>query len=388
MRRFVTAALLAGLVPASALAQPAPAQTPAPAATAPAATPAPAAAPAAPAAAPPAAPARAPNPWANSQMTIQTSANGSLFDNSYTLSGRANQVADMSITLAPRYRINRMFQLRSLWNFNIEFTNADNTTSRLEPRFSDPSLDLWAVGIPALGPVRLFLAAGLLFPVSSESRFRTTIVTPRLIAQAAWGVEAFGGDFAVIGRIVYSHPFTQYSTPGIRGDRPYPLPCSVGAAIAGGDCSGQGSGLTNVHDQLSWALILSQSWGDWSPGVFFQMTHQWAYDVAGVASGPDSPGVLDTHMRQSTFFAGWVDYNPVGWLTLEVGYQMGRSVLDGDGTYGNPVYGQYQDWRAYLSANIVLDKFFDAIRGGAGGGGGVIRTQNTPATPQLPFARF
>jgi hypothetical protein len=107
-----------------------------------------------------------------------------------------------------------------------------------------------------------------------------------------------------------------------------------------------------------------------------------------VASGPDSPGVLDTHMRQSTFFAGWVDYNPVGWLTLEVGYQMGRSVLDGDGTYGNPVYGQYQDWRAYLSANIVLDKFFDAIRGGAGGGGGVIRTQNTPATPQLPFARF
>ncbi len=98
--------------------------------------------------------------------------------------------------------------------------------------------------------------------------------------------------------------------------------------------------------------------------------------------------MLDSHYRYSTYFAGWLDYNPSGWLTLEAGYQLQRSVLDGDGRYGNPLGNDYQDWRVYLSANIVLDKFFEAISGSGAGGGGVIRTQNTPRSPTLPFARF
>jgi hypothetical protein len=389
MRRFVTAALLASLVPASALAQqtptPAAAPTTEPAPAAPATTTAaaaPAATPPAPApAAPAAAPARAPNPWAGSQLNVQTSANGAFFDRSYVLSGDSTSAADMSITLSPRYRLNRVFQLRASWNFNMEFTNADNTTTRLEPRFSDPSLDLWATGLPPLGNLRFALAAGLVFPVSVESRANTLILTPRVIGQAAWSVEAFGGDFALIGRVAYSHPFQQYTTPGIRGSFPYNRSC----VTASGDCSGQLRGSTNVHDQFTWSVILSQSWGDWSPGVFFQMIHQWAYDIPTATLGT---GAQDSHYRQSTYFAGWLDYNPVGWLTVEAGYQMQRSVLDGDGTYGNPFYGQYQDWRVYLSANIVLDKFFEAIGGSGAGGGGVIRTQNTPRSPIIPFARF
>lgn len=373
MRRFVTAALLAGLVPASALAQ----QTPAPAAT-PTAS-APAATPAAPAAAPAAA--RAPNPWAGSQLNVQTSANGAFFDRSYVLSGDSMSAADLSITLSPRYRLNRMFQLRASWNLYVELTNADNTTTRLEPRFSDPSLDLWATGLPALGNLRFALAAGLVFPVSVESRANTLILTPRVIGQAAWGVDALGGEFALIGRVAYSHPFQQYTTAGVRGDFPYGRSC----VTASGDCSNQLRGSTNVHDQLTWSVILAQTWGDWSPGVFFQMIHQWAYDIPNATLGT---GAADTHYRQSTYFAGWLDYNPVGWLTIEAGYQLQRSILDGDGRYGNPFGNDYQDWRVYLSANIVLDKFFEAISGASAGGGGVIRTQNTPRSPILPFARF
>ncbi len=373
MRRFVTAALLVGLVPASALAQ----QQPATAPTAPAAAPAPAA---------PAAARRA-NPWSGSQLNVQFSANGAFFDRSYVQSGDYFSALDFSLTLSPRYRINRMFQLRASWNLYVEITDAENTTTKREPRFSDPSLDLWATGLPALGNLRFAIAAGFVFPVSVESRANTLILTPRVIGQAAWGVDALGGEFALIGRVAYSHPFQQFTTSTIRGDAPYPRSC----VTLSGDCSdasNQLRGGTNVHDQFTWSLILSQTWGDWSPGLFFQMIHQWAYSVPMVTSDPSTPGVLDSHYRQSTYFAGWLDYNPSGWLTLEAGYQLQRSVLDGDGRYGNPLGNDYQDWRVYLSANIVLDKFFEAIGGSGAGGGGVIRTQNTPRSPTLPFARF
>jgi hypothetical protein len=355
MRRFVIAALIAAALPTSAWAQQ----------TAPA-TPVAAPVPTAPA---PAAPARRPSRWAGSQMSLQLAANGAFFNRSYVLSGDSTSTADMSFTFSPRYTINRQFQLRANWSFLYEFTNSDSTTTNHEPRFSDPTVDLWFRGIPPVGDFAFAVATGLAFPVSPESRANTLIATPRVIAQAAWGIEAFGGEFSVLTRATYQHPITQYTTPGVRGDRPYALTC-FGSALT---CSDQLRGGTNVHDQLGWFLLLSQTWGKFSPGLFFSMTHQWASAVPYVGGDAANVGARNSHLRQSTYFSGWLDYNPTPYMTLEVGYYMGRSVLDADGTYGNPIYAPYQDWRVYVSANIVLDKFIDAITGASAGGGGVIR---------------
>jgi hypothetical protein len=391
MRRFAPVALLAVLSPASALAQQAPAaQAPAPAtpAAAPtaAATPTPAVAPS-----PAAAPARRPTPWAASQLSITSSANGDLFDRSYRPSSNAIAALDLNVSLRPRYRISRAWQVRARWDFNIEFTNSDTTQSYREPRLSDPTTDLWFLGIPALGDFRFAIAAGFLFPVSPESRANTLIVQPRVIGQAAWGIEALGGEIAVIGQVVYSHPFFQYSTPGVTGQFPYARTSSgADSGLALGTINNQLSGRTNVHDQLSWTLILAPSWGKWSPGLAFSMTHQWAYGETHNASAPDGTqvgvGSSGSHVRQLTSFSGWLDYTANSWFTAELGYFMTRRLLRDDGTYGNPIYDPYQDWRVYLNANIVLDKLFDAIRGSGQGEGGVIRTQNTPRRD--PTARF
>ncbi|MFO0602458.1 MAG: hypothetical protein U0324_04750 [Polyangiales bacterium] len=371
MRRFAPVALLTALAPASALAQQAPAATPAPAAApAPAATPAPA----------PAA-ARRPTPWAASQLSITSSANWDLFDYSYRPSSRSLSVIDLNVSLRPRYRINRALQLRARWDYNFEFTNSDTTQTQYEPRFGDPSLDLWFLGLPSLGDFRFALAGGFIFPVSPESRAQTLILTPRVIGQVAWGIEALGGEIAVIGQVIYSHRFLQYTTPGIRGDFPYQR--TVNADFTGSPgIANQLSGLPGVHDQLSWTVILAPSWGKWSPGVAFSMTHQWSYDISrgGSTTATTSANQLPTgdHLRQLSSFSGWLDYNPTAWLTIEAGYFMTRRLLRDDGTWGNPIYDPYQDWRVYLNANIVLDKFFEAITGGGQGEGGVIRTQNTP----------
>lgn len=396
MRRFVFAALLGGvMLPTTAFAQqsPNPPEATAQPQPAPASAQATPAAPAAPAAAGGAAPTSAPpsavNPprtssrWANSQLQATVTSNWSTFDPNYQLSGGATSVVDMNISLRPRYRLNRHLQLRGRWDYYYEFTNSNSTTTQHEPRFGDPSLDLWINSIPSVGDLSFKVAVGLLFPVSPESRATTLIVTPRVIGQAAWGVDAFGGEFGLIGQVSYSRPISQYTTPSVRNAPNYPRQCAGDGDLLA--CNLQLSGRTNVRDQLSWTAIVVQTWGLWSPGVAFGMTHQWAYglpstSVSGGLSATDV-GANDAHLRQLVSFSGWLDFSPNPWLTVEAGYYIFRNVLDADGTYGNPFYGQYQDWRMYLNANIVIDKFIDALRGTTDAGGGVIRTQNTPRQP-------
>jgi hypothetical protein len=233
----------------------------------------------------------------------------------------------------------------------------------------------------------------VLLPVSPEARAATLIIQPRVVAQVAWGIEALGGDIAVIGQAIYSHRFTQYTTPGVQGMFPYArqsLGSSLSADLGGfPGVNNQLIGLTNVHDQLTWIAILAGTWGRFSPGLAMIMTHQWSYDV-NRGPGAPSPGPYETavgsHTRQLSTFFGWLDVTANSWLTVEAGYFMSRRLLRDDGSWGNPIFDPYQDWRLYLNANIILDKFFDAITGAGGGDGGVIRTQNTPRRD--PFARF
>ena len=94
------------------------------------------------------------------------------------------------------------------------------------------------------------------------------------------------------------------------------------------------------------------------------LINSWAYsfkDLSGVARIDDP-----TSFRQSTYFGAALDYQITPWLAGEVGYQMLRNVLDGDGKIGNPFYSAYQDsMRVYLGTNVLLDKLFLAATGRA-----------------------
>jgi hypothetical protein len=330
------------------------------------------------------APARpAPLPWRQTQLlaTVGVSLPTLIRD----LTQYPNDTVDLSIAIRPRWTFNRMLQLRAGIAFNYEFTNADNTTTLHEPRFSDMNLDLWFTGIPALGgAVKFWVAPRLVFPVSVESRARTVIFTPGLVLQAAYGIDhVLGGDLAIIANGTFTHPLYQYTTPGIRTGQENRSTCF--GSGNGGNCNDQLSGLFNAANTVSWALIVAQSWDHISPGVFFSMQHIFPYQ------GTDNAVLMHnnpTSVRTNTIFAGWVDWIATPWFTAEVGYQVFRNLLNSDGTYGNPLYAPYQDTRFYLQTVFSLDKIYEIASGRSGGSGGVIRTRNDPPRPQGSFAMF
>jgi len=379
MRKLVLATTLAALtVPGFAQAQQsAPSTAPAAGPTAPpSAAATPAAAPA------PAAPPATPLFWRQSLVNFTVSANLNTFAPALQLT--PNRTVDMSLSLRPRFTLSRMFQIRAGLDLNYEFTNSDSTTTINEPRFSDPFVDLWVTGIPAVGPLKTWVAGRLSFPVSAESRAQTRIITTGLLFQAALGIEHFlGGDLTLIANAVYTHNFNEYSTSETRtAFRPA---CYGGPADTG--CANQLSGAANASDVLSWALIVAPSWGIWSPGLFFRMQHVFPHAFSDV-SGVSNVGVAPPRVRQTTFFAAWLDVNPNPWFTLEVGYSMGRNILGADGRYGNPIWDENQDMRLYVSTVFTIDKLYQAITGAGRGAGGVIRTQNTPRRGPAAIATF
>jgi hypothetical protein len=376
MTKLVMATTLAALaLPAVAQAQQAASTSSSTAGpTAPAAAAAPAPAPAA-----PAAPRAAPLFWRQSLINFTVSANLNSFAPALQLT--PNRTVDMSLSLRPRFTLSRMFQVRAGLDLRYEFTNSDTTSTINEARFGDPFVDLWITGIPAVGPFKFWVAPRLQFPVSPESRAATTILTTGLVLQAAVGVEHFlGGDLTLIAQGSYTHNFNQYTTPGTRTE--FSPNCFSGLS-----CLNQVSGVANAADVLSWAVIVAPSWGHWSPGLFFRMTHAFPYSLRSL-EGLSNVGEAPSRVRQSTFFAAWVDYNANPWLSLELGYSMGRNLLRADGRIGNPIWDEAQDMRVYVSTVFTVDKLYQALSGNDRGSGGVIRTENTPRRGPASIATF
>ena len=287
--------------------------------------------------------------WADTQAFVGFSANGAFFDNTYVMRGVWAAAADFSLALRPRFRVHRMLQLRAYWGLSVAHTG--DTTTRNEASLSDATVALWFDGIPAVGGLRVDLASWLTAPVSARSRANTMILGTGLLAQAHWNGQALGGTLRLIGRVGLTHLFHEYATPSVRGELPY---VRIGGA-------GQLSGVTNVSDALTWDLVVTQAWGMVSPGASFGMQHQWSLDVSPSSGGSSAlvGAYAQPQMRTYTSFALWLDVSPTSWLTLEAGYTLTRSLLDADGTYGDPFFARYQDWRVYLSASVVLDRLFD-----------------------------
>jgi hypothetical protein len=321
--------------------------------------------------------------WAQSQIYAMTSVNTNVFVPSQQQT--AAQTVESFVLFQPRFTLDKKhFQLRGRVAFSYEWTDtaSTGTTRKNEITFQDVIPSLWLRSVPVIPVLEIkpmpFIQAAI--PTSQASIARTMYVAPGVGLQLVKQFEHFlGGELDLIASGVFIHPFYEQTTPKTLTPMPYQQSCFASGPDTGSGCMGQGSGLANVENQINATLIASAEWGNWSPGAFMLIANQWAYTFSkrpGVSTPQEVGAQPPTNFRQSTFFSFWLDYHFNSWLTGEVGYQMFRNILKGNGSIGNPFFDPDQDMRVYLAVNIGLDKLYQAISG-EGGEGGVVRAKNT-----------
>ena len=326
----------------------------------------------------PAEPAKAPKkrPWAGTQIFAATTMTTATISRGQQQA--YNPTVDTYASISPRYAINDAFQIRGRIVFSYEFTNSDSTVTKNEPRFGDTLLQLFYRKIPELpGGIKPAAALNVGLPTSPESRARTLIFSPGATLQLSRTFEKLlpgRGDLDLLASSGYSHPIYRSTTPEIRGTAPYAFQC-----LGGSTCGDQLSGAFNPSDSLSYTALVSATWGKWSPALFYLGSSQWAYKGKEIEYNgrpvQSAEGFRPTNVRQSSYFAAWLDYEANSWLTAEVGYTLTRSALSEDGTRGNPFFDKYQDQRVYLGANINIDNIMKSLEGGPAEAG-VVRAQN------------
>jgi len=294
-----------------------------------------------------------------------------------------NPTIDTSLFFQPRYALSDALQLRGRLVFTYELTNSDTTVTRNEPRLSDTLAQLYYRKIPEVAGIKPLVGVSLALPTSPESRARTMLFSPGVVAQASKSfAHVWGGGVSLLAVAAYAHPIYGRQTAEIRGRAPYAFACAGGTS-----CQDQLSGVFNPSDIVSYSLIVSGHWGRWSPALMYLGTSQWVYQGKTPVNPIDGTPVVSpsgfepTIIRQTSYVSAWLDYDVNSWLTAEIGYAMLRNVLDEDGTRGNPFISRYQDMRVYLGANINVENAVLEISGGSGERG-VVRATNAFATPR------
>ena len=276
------------------------------------------------------------------------------------------------VRLRPRYYLSQHFQLRASWNLTTELTNSDTTSTLHEPRASDPTLSLWFHGTPAFLGARTSFFAGVQFPVSPESRADSLILGTGFGVQFARRFDGALGRLDLIGRVGAYKAFHQFTAPGIRGDFPYSRTCGSGTTATSCGGSATGAGYNTSHAVYA-NLTVAPRWGWFSPGLLLAWSTSWSYAPPESSRYlPDDP----TNASQSTRFAFWLDFIPSAWVTLELGYQLSRKILDADGSYGNPFFSSHGDSLLYVNATFSPEEVVRAVRGEPRGPGGIYRARS------------
>jgi hypothetical protein len=271
-------------------------------------------------------------------------------------------VVDTFMLFQPRFTLTKDWQLRARITANVEFTdNANSTTTASRTIvFGDVTPSLVFKGIPTFAGIKMLVSAGAALPTSPASQARTLILNPFLNLTFDRKFEkAAGGEFEVAVSSTFYHPFYRYTTAGLDSDPMYQPQC-FGAGDVG--CGLQSTGAANTENALSFLLTVSQTWGKWNPGAFFLLSNSWDYQFANLPGVEPEPNGK-TAFRQTSYFNIFLDYNATDWFTAEVGYQIFRTILDGESQIGNPFWDPYQDMRVYLGFNIGLDALYEALQG-------------------------
>lgn len=263
----------------------------------------------------------------------------------------SNPTVETALVIAPRYRVATDFELRGRLSLSYEWTSSDTTTALHELELSDASLGLMYHGIPSfLGDTKALVGLDVVLPLSKVSQARTMILAPGVSATLS---HTFADTVELRGSGAYRRPWYEYSTAGLERPPAYARQC-FGAELG---CVDQASGVANVRDALSWSLVAVGSWGAFHATLWFDMTHQFPYGfqpLEGVSPRADQASV-----RVSTFASVAASYEFTDWVSAELSYSMARSLFNGDGSYGNPLFDANQDMRLNLGATLDVARFLD-----------------------------
>lgn len=301
---------------------------------------------------------RGTNRWEGSLLAAAVGANLHWFNPSPLLT-HIPAVA-VNLTLLPRFWLGRGFQLRADLSLSRTFYDADTTTTRPGVRFSDPWLALWFHGIPSFADFHPAVSVGLGFPMSEESQARTLLLSTSVSGQLAWWRRVSSVTLFARLSFGWQHQFYEYTTPGVR--------TSPSSAI----CSGSGCdaivGYMSITDYFSASLTLAPRWRYFSPGTSFRYTVARAASLATSTYGGSAE---KTHAFST--FAVWLEFIPTPPVSLLLSYNVSRSVLDADGTYGNPFYAPNHDTAVWFTVALRVDEIAALLRHERTGPGGVVR---------------
>lgn len=292
--------------------------------------------------------------FAGSVLVGQLSANLNVFDASLQL--MQNPTVDSALLLLPRYKVADWLSLRGRFSIAYEFTDEDSSTYAHEAQLADGMVGAMFTGIPELFGVKSAVGAQVVLPFSKASRGKTLYFSPGLVAEVGREVkDVAGGTLAFKASGVYSRPVWGSVTPRVLDEPVYAPHCFGGV----GECSDQLSGAANVRDALSWTLVGSGTWGKVSATLAFNVVHQFPYqfsDLPGVTRDATRPDV-----RNLTSASLAIGYEVTEWVGAELSYSMTRNLIEGDGTWGNPIYDRNQDMRLGLGASLDLERFYRAL---------------------------
>lgn len=309
--------------------------------------------------------------FAGSQAWFQTSTNIGALNKG--LNQDYNPTVQSFLSLSPRFAINADWQVRARIGVNYEWTDSDTTSTRHVAQLTDTSLQLFYNAIPRFFGVKAQVAPFVVLPTSDASNTRTMRLQPGLLTQLSRGFELPGeASLFAIANASYQRPLYSYTTPGIDNERaPGTVQCL--ASDTDPSCQNQLSGLASPRDILAWTLILVGSWGDFSPGLAFQMSHQFPYKFSKEDPRITVQTEAPNGVRVFSSFSVWLDYTPLPWFTAELGYSFSRQLLNGNAQWGNVIWDKYQDGQLYLGFNFGLDTLYKTLTGDADEEGGVVR---------------
>jgi hypothetical protein len=262
----------------------------------------------------------------------------------------------------PRYYFRPDLSLRVRLDLTTEWLNAVDTTLKREATFGDIWTDL-AYNPPKFGGIESTVTLRALWPTSKQTIAQSTIVElgPALSFKRPFPLKK-GGEFELSLLLYGLYNFAQYTSSGTAS--PYVCATTDFNPVSCFQNTGR------MNPQFSMTTFLS---GKYSPieqlsiNVSYAVLDTWAYTLPDVTvndktGGPTQVpiGANNQRLRQSGWFLASIDYDPKDWVELSLGYYCLRSILDPDGSYGNPFFQPGGNARIFLTTTFNLDKVYEA----------------------------
>ena len=263
----------------------------------------------------------------------------------------------------PRFYIRPDLSLRARLDMTIEWLNGGSeTTLKRQAMLGDLWLDLTYTPKPFFG-IQSSVTLRTIFPTSLAAQANSSVVRAGPSVSLARPFRTRIGEIEPSLGLYALYNFVMNTSAGVKGGG---YGCTT-TEYTPAFCD-QNSGAMNSQVQFVASTSLRYSpHPKWNIGVSYLVLDNWVYRTPDVTlNGPQGSTDVphsenDTRFRQSSWFLASVDYDPVDWVELSLGYYTFRSIRDPNGQIGNPFYKADGGSRVFLSTTFAFDKIYETI---------------------------